>query len=132
MNDGMVIRTEQLSARVGVSYRRLDRWCRMGVLRFSTEKPRAGRPGPMPGSGSRRLFSPQEQRVTAFVLRLSDLGADTAVLWVAAGNVRARQSWHGFVAVTPDGALHDQPYAGFEAGWVVDLAACDAVVARAA
>jgi len=65
------------AASLGISYRRLDYWSRIGLLRATNE---GG------GSGTRRKWPEHELRIAALIARLADVGID---LNVAAHHARA-------------------------------------------
>lgn len=73
---------------VGISYRRLDYWCRLGAVRPVIDAN---------GSGSQRRFSPDEVRIVRAVDALMRLGCTVDEAAAAAVELRflPAGAWHG-------------------------------------
>jgi hypothetical protein len=109
----------QLCRLVGMSYRQLDHWTRLKVLRPS----RAAR-----GQGTARGWACQDALLAQVVAVLADLGCP---LGRVAGPVVTALSVHpewwgaGVMVVGPDGAVTaGAVLEGESHGWLVDLRAC--------
>lgn len=74
---GYLVQNDMLTT--GLTYRQLDYWCRCGWLR-----PLVARPG----SGTRRVFPPEELRVATLMAALTKVG-----VLPAAAELFARQGW---------------------------------------
>lgn len=122
------MRSHDLCAQLGVTYRRLNRWCRYGVLQ--PQQPQALRSG----SGYPVTFGPAEVRVVHFVAALADLGAKMTVLGHAARQVRDHPEWSGDVLVSRTGRVAPRVEGATfgRACWVVTLDGIEAEVPPAA
>lgn len=76
----ITVSTSELAALVGVSFRQVDYWVRVGLLRLAV---------PVAGSGRAREFDAAEVRVARAVATLYDLGLDQDTTRTVAKAVRA-------------------------------------------
>lgn len=107
-----------MCSRAGVTYRQLDRWCALGVIRPVG--------APAPGTGFPRRFLPAEVRVVSACGRLAELGVNTEVLREVAEELRVStdDSWRGTVVVSRNGLVlpADDDVSSFgEACWLLNL-----------
>lgn len=103
-----------LCRRAGITYRQVDHWCRLGVLRPIGAA--------TPGSGAQRRFPRGEVRVAAAIAELRDIGVPLEIARRAAEQLRTLTDgdWSGRVFVTPSGAVV-RHLDGFEACWYLRL-----------
>lgn len=87
-----------LCRRADITYRQLDHWCRLGVIRP------VGGMG-TPGSGFARRFDMREVHVAAAVAELRDLGAPLDLAADVAEQLRVLDEWPGYVCVTRAGLV---------------------------
>lgn len=87
----VTFRGPQVCALAGVTYRRLDYWCRTGLLQP---------PVPACGSGSQRLFDEREAQIAWTLGRLSSLGPG---FLCELDCLRELDTFAGWLLVTPDG-----------------------------
>lgn len=102
----------QVCRAAGITYRQLDYWTRVGVLR----PPMAAN-----GSGTSRAYSELELNIAAVVRQLSALGAGTVVAGEVAETLRMMwelDDMRGIVYIDPSGSIHPEPCA---ACWCIDL-----------
>lgn len=82
------------ASRAGITYRQVDHWERMGVLKPAVHEAR--------GSGDRRRYSTEDVRILAVLGELSRLGAKISNLAVAESAVRqALHSNNRWLVVSP-------------------------------
>lgn len=112
--DHLFVTSREICDQLHVTYRRLDYWCRAGVIHARAQRA---------GTGFPRSFSESELRVVQFVRSLSDLGATTDVLRTAAAHLRAHPEWESEVLVSRTGQVGPRvPGVTFgSACWVVNL-----------
>lgn len=115
MHESVTYRGPQACALAGCSYRQLDYWCRIELLR----PPVAAR-----GSGTQRRFDVREVQCAWVLAQLSQLGAGLHDIECVRGLTR----WHGWLVVTPGGYVEHVSDPDQLALWpvavVIDLAAC--------
>jgi DNA-binding transcriptional MerR regulator len=102
----------------GISYRQLDYWCRMGLVRPERDAR---------GSGTQRKFTAAQARAVRLAAALMRLGATTGVISGLVTRMAEAPEWEwtGTIVVGHDGMVIDGPVD--VAGWVVNL---DAVAGR--
>ena len=108
-------RGPQVCALAGITYRQLDYWCRVGLLR--PERPARG-------SGSQRGFSTRETQVAWVLGQLSRLGPG---LLCELEELRTVEHFTGWVVVHPDGCTVVQEadeLADYPVAATIDLAGC--------
>lgn len=93
------------------SYRQVDYWLRIGMIRTADGRD-------CPGSGGQRVFSERELRVVQVCATLMELGCRTTTCAIAAAHLRELTDWSGLLFVRSDGRLEREPTVS---GWVIDL-----------
>jgi hypothetical protein len=110
----MTLRSPQVCHAAGITYRQLDYWVRIDLLRPVNAAV---------GSGSRRLFAIREAQIAWVLARISRLAGGLHDLDV----LRDTPEWSGWLVVTADGVHHvrnGDELALFPAAIVVDLECC--------
>lgn len=111
-----VLSAPQVCRLVGISYRQLDYWCRLGLIRPVASESR--------GSGVARRFDEAQLpaiRLAAHLMRLGATAQTTARV-VEFWDEQPLEAWHGLLFVDVDGR---QSFDSIPpAAWVVDLDAC--------
>lgn len=113
--DTPLISANEMTKRVGCTYRQLDYWVRNGVV-----APVIGADGP----GTGRRFTERQVKIVRLVAGLASLGARQTVLLKAAmaAELIPECEWLGMVYVDADGDL-SAGHPG-RTGWAIDLAVC--------
>jgi hypothetical protein len=121
---------------VSCTYRQLDWWTRSGVIEPAV---------PAQGSGTYRRWTAEQVRVVAAITVLRSLGCGEQAGRNATPQAEATgehsasppalaalpdDAWSGYAVVDRDGAVH--PLSEATEGWLIDLAACAAVLTDAA
>lgn len=108
-----MIRSSDLPRLVGISYRQLDYWTRLGILIPAQDAA---------GSGTQRLWSEDEARIAVMLAALRQLGARLRLLARVADRMRdwPDSDWDGVVYIDPNGHISRSPCA---LCWQLDLGA---------
>ena len=96
MSEGM--QSLEVCARTGLTYRQLDHWVRVGVIKPSLRRAE--------GSGTYRLWSDEDVRILRVLNDMRGVADDTVDLSRLAGVVAALRctNWHGLLVIT-DGEI---------------------------
>lgn len=106
----------EVCAEVGVTYRILDYWARIGVLRPTIRDSQ--------GPGSARRYSLADVKVAMILNVLRQMGATGDVLAAVATAVRAEDLSGGCLFVSPFGEVTKDPtvaHAAWACWWVINL-----------
>ena len=115
----VVLTAPQVCRRAGITYRQLDYWCRVGMIRPERDAR---------GSGTQRKFTEAQARGMRLAAALMRAGATTSAIsaLVARMTDAPEWQWSGTIVVGIDGAVLDDVA---EAGWIVNL---DTIAGRSA